>query len=578
MELWHTRLGRRIAPDRPGGRIVDEIAGANPARAVWTRDFDIGPKPFDALEQEVPSTKEPLAALTPSDRVMIVHQTSNFRLNWKPPAIKVDNLVLSSLGGWLSSHVDWTTRPSAQPFDLEEWRHVATLGRDHFVRVIKTGFLYPFGHRASFVSVTERKFAPGAGKPAYLFKRMFVIVREPSRTYSQAEQPAFDGGPGRPDRLGQHLQRLFPFTTVRLTTLVTPNLAPIKNFGSDRDPLFFPAVGNTAFAFKCVAVDLDGKVVKVSTPLLYMDATLNATVDALSLVRTIYEAQAKGRNTAKLFGQSVALAPSVGGRPGAGCLDVSQLKWTGEVPQTMNVDVATTARFVPVVVEAQAVIPAISQMAGNSAPSTVVFADAYGKSGFSPDDNPGELFLKVASKTAIDFAGQGDRSGGLVTPSFEVSGLSRKAGPLGGKLDTIAAGGFVPSDVFGDALKANLFGVIPLQELVAGPGPAGPLAIPSFLTERLNAVTTLLSLLDRTKRMLDALAEQVDPGNTQKSLTTSIEDLAKGVDDLAAGRSGPDLGKLAAAVRDPLGALAGALPAGADPALGPLLAEHRQRH
>ena len=71
--------------------------------------------------------------------------------------LDVDLLALSSLGAWLDSRGAW---PFRQPTGLsvEEWRHRATLGRDHYVRVVYAGFLFPFGHRASVVKITERQF------------------------------------------------------------------------------------------------------------------------------------------------------------------------------------------------------------------------------------------------------------------------------------------------------------------------------------------------------------------------------------------------------------------------------------
>lgn len=35
-----------------------------------------------------------------------------------------------------------------------------SLGRDHYVRVVYAGYLMPFGHAASLIKVTERKFEP----------------------------------------------------------------------------------------------------------------------------------------------------------------------------------------------------------------------------------------------------------------------------------------------------------------------------------------------------------------------------------------------------------------------------------
>ena len=79
--------------------------------------------------------------------------------------------------------------------DLVEWDHIATQGRDHYVRIVYEGFLYPFGHRATLVKVTERKvLAPDGGTGdnqadspvAYLRQRMFIVVREREKTYTTA--------------------------------------------------------------------------------------------------------------------------------------------------------------------------------------------------------------------------------------------------------------------------------------------------------------------------------------------------------------------------------------------------------
>src|SRR5258706_8705044 len=124
--------------------------------------------------------------------------------------------MLTSQGAWLRSRGAWNTEAIPQ-FDLEEWRHIATLARDHYVRVVYRGFLYPFGHRASLIKVTERKIQPIQGgdfngePAAYLRQRMFIVVREPEKQYLDAPYQ-FQG-------------REMPLAPrVRLTTLVTPDI------------------------------------------------------------------------------------------------------------------------------------------------------------------------------------------------------------------------------------------------------------------------------------------------------------------------------------------------------------------
>ena len=99
--------------------------------------------------------------------------------------------------------------------DLEQWRHLATLGRDHYVRVMYKGYLCPFGHAASLVKVTERKFESLDAKPsqrvALLRQRFFIVVREPRASLQRARH--------------QHGGRDFPFTQVEILTRVTPDLS-----------------------------------------------------------------------------------------------------------------------------------------------------------------------------------------------------------------------------------------------------------------------------------------------------------------------------------------------------------------
>ena len=60
----------------------------------------------------------------------------------------------------VASVIAWRiARESARHSDAR----VATLGRDHYVRVMYAGYLWPFGHAASLIKVTERKFEEANG-------------------------------------------------------------------------------------------------------------------------------------------------------------------------------------------------------------------------------------------------------------------------------------------------------------------------------------------------------------------------------------------------------------------------------
>ena len=91
---------------------------------------------------------------------------------------------------------------------------VSTGGRDEYVEYQQPGLLWPLGHLASLITVTERKFeaGPTGSTGAYLCQRRFVRVTQSVRDYRLSA----DGFP--------HAGRELPFTGIRFATLVTPDL------------------------------------------------------------------------------------------------------------------------------------------------------------------------------------------------------------------------------------------------------------------------------------------------------------------------------------------------------------------
>ena len=69
-------------------------------------------------------------------------------------------------------------------------------GRDHYVRIVYEGELWPFRHSASLVKVTERKFRENNGiVGGYLIQRMFIVVREPDKEIINHLGEPFKGNP-----------------------------------------------------------------------------------------------------------------------------------------------------------------------------------------------------------------------------------------------------------------------------------------------------------------------------------------------------------------------------------------------
>lgn len=112
------------------------------------------------------------------------------------PTARIDRLSLSALGGTLSATGSW---PGLS------WEHEAALGRDRRVRVSTQGVMYPFGHRAEYIELTERNIVASAdGAVAVLRKTRTLRITEPVRQ--------------EPD--DARLRAAFPFGQVEFTTTV----------------------------------------------------------------------------------------------------------------------------------------------------------------------------------------------------------------------------------------------------------------------------------------------------------------------------------------------------------------------
>lgn len=519
-ELWHTRLGVRDT-DAKGNPIVDERDKLlRTVRAIWARDYEGLTSPPHGFESPPDATSFPDAdgsddrpqvrmSLNSRDRMMLVHETANFHLirnrtqDWTPEAVPTKRLMLTALGGWLDSRVQFPTLPDGG-LTIEEWKHLASLGRDHHVKVVYAGFLMPFGHRASLVKVTERKIKPGlGGEAAYLFQRMFLIVREPEKKFRADSRPLPDG---------RRLDMVMPLGTVRILTSVTPPLDPPTNLVGYGGLVFQPSVAGSRFDFKIVAVDLEGNVVEFAAPLVFMERDHNdPTGTILDDALNAYNTDNAVDREFDLRGQRVAYAES------------KDADDTALATQSLTFHVATAPflesrpqdepRFEPVLHEAKAVVPAMSALAGAATPTRLAYPKQFAERGFAA--NAAEVFLKALDSPPFGFAGQGDRSGGFATPGLNVKGLSRLTGPVGGDLDKAIdnPGAFSVGEFF-DGISAKLFGLIPLKDLFGALG-FTPDRVPSFVAQTLDVATTLKQNLERIRNEAQAQAAALGGAATQ---------------------------------------------------------------
>lgn len=525
-ELWHSRL----CP-HPKLNLNDNF---KKIRAVWAKDLKPVNNyyyPNDYSVGHFSNKKEPnlefRTSLDSYDRHNIVHLSSNQNMRMEleeenktaayiPRSIYAKQLMLSSLGAWLNLRGDWPEVTGLKGLSVMEWKHIATMARDHYVRVVYAGFLFPFGHRASLVKVTERKFqketkftpvqsnqvistnsestnqekvtlefnsdispnfennyfAEQMEEPipqtAYLRQRMYIVVTEPTKFYlnDAVFQPYNNdhNSEGIPE-----VPRGFPFTTVKITSLVTPDLDLVNN-----QDAFFPIVRNNYFKFLVSAEDYEGNTVNFAVPMMFVDKTVNegqAQDISLADVRDkLYNKSSAHCRTANTLGKMIAFANSPD--PGDTSFETNNIVFKAS-DHFRKTTLVPKPNFFPAIEKAEIVVPAIKNLIGESTASQVEFFQSYLNDGFERDNETAQIFLKFINKTCMDFAGSGsgDKSGGLVSPNINISAFSRLLGPVGGdpnKKNGIKDGKMDPADFFGDLDDAlpKLFGIIKLTDIL----------------------------------------------------------------------------------------------------------------
>jgi hypothetical protein len=473
-ELWHSRLGTNVSG------VVVELDG-EPVRALWTSGYD-GKKP-------VSTPPWPTVAMTASDRHSIVELTSDWFQTTKsgskyvPQPSLAKRLMLTAMGGTLDLDAHWPVRPSDD--NLEAWNHKAAIGRDYYVRLVYAGWLYPFGHAASYIKITERKFGTQANgkRVATMLQRQFILVREHSKTYPGKGQ-ANDG-------------RDFPFQTLEIVTKATPNLVepayvqalqssgtyydapPAGSMQANEKPWyegFWPIelATNQDFHFHLVGTDGAGRKIPFEMPLFFLADTKNDQAH-VKQVEGVYKAAGDARTKASMRGAKIQFAPDAisATKTGDTSYPTTDITFDGAAP-TGAVPV-TKAQFFPALKQATVQIPSVKAMLGADAKPTVSYSDIYKQNGFL-GANKGQVFLDLAKASSLSGDAQNPPTtfGGMLSPSLVPAAMSRtfgavqggfkKGAPPGPPAGPFGLGNFDPADFFPDDFK--LLGAVPLKDVI----------------------------------------------------------------------------------------------------------------
>jgi hypothetical protein len=471
VELWHSRLGVRKIDPEDGAVTIDESRHSQRIiRAIWARDkMGLGPD-ADAPPGELPFRM----SLNPSDRVALVRQSADPKIT-APAPVDADRLYLSSLGAYLDLHGRWNTTPYSQ-LQLESilaWDHEAPMGRDQYVRVVKPGYLFPIGHRATIVKITERRMPDAVNPNGYLFQRKFVAISQPVRTYDD---------------------RRMPFKQISIRPLATPDildpLLPTTPDAPQGESLFWPVVDNGKFYFTLDCIDWQGRKERLPAPLLFVAEKLptNQPGQSATDIRNAYVNDPEHAIAAG--GQTIAYAESV--TPGDAAFESVTLRFDG-TPGPPGSGTST-----PFLGEADIVVPAMRHLAPSSPTTTVKYATPYLDEGFGGKNAEPQVVFELKAAANISFGASTDKAGGFVQPDLPVRGLSRTLGAVGDLDDLVNKPPdqrFNPQKYLAGVLP-KLFGLFDLVDILKVVGLGGA---PEFITEQLDRVSALVADLEALK-------------------------------------------------------------------------------
>jgi hypothetical protein len=436
--------GLYIAVTGQFGRIFLRHSSARPdirsAVPVWhtvlsgssdplARDAILVVHPIKAVEAEAPS----LPALTLEERRQIV-------LHARQAAPSASKLELSSLGGSLIAEADWS--------DFS-WNHVVVHGRDQWVRTVKQGVLYPFGHRASLVKLVQRRITavphsspvvpphPAPPQPAppsgprplhpHPLPQEAPLIGEPSGSATPLADSSgvqiaaatslltatagLEGEvelrilePVKQMTGSPKARRAFPFDRVEIqgrsfNGLVDPGDQPriIRLDTTNKPPCHIP-----------VRCEQSGRAISFSLPMIFVP-DFDTTNDQLLKDE---------------WGSS--------GRVELKGVDVDLIRASEPVEsdrhevQSIQVAAERTANgFTPNIVEWEVDLSALRALfPDRSSRTTLIFARDYLELGSL------SLPLLLPQPAGVDFSDRTNRAGGLAAPSFSADSISRTLGPV----------------------------------------------------------------------------------------------------------------------------------------------------
>ncbi|CAJ5657293.1 Uncharacterised protein [Burkholderia pseudomallei] len=375
---------------------------------------------------------------------------------YMPTPIDVPLLQITSLGANFKFKGFWN--PPSSPgggrgaLSVTRYDHHGQIGRDIRTRVEYKGFLFPLGHPAILIKLTERRFcieknAHGTQSVASLVQRFFIHVPAFTRAFPTINQP--------------NENRYWGHASISIAEFTTPDLAapekhdvaglgqsafwPMTLCGED---IAFPfGEANTKSSYSAPQVFIDNNVAHNSTLLSdVIQKWRKCIADQLS-VRAGDWPTGIQRGYAQVLSGRLPYVPGTHGdntdiETDQVLLDVQTpfdngYDYAAAPPLAMDsrMEAQNQPPFYPVRRRCRVALTQISTITGNAGDKYLMQYDAtYGKTGFAKPGNAGQIFAKfVDVAPAMDFSGNTSRSGGFASPSSSIIYLSAQRGLIGGR-------------------------------------------------------------------------------------------------------------------------------------------------
>lgn len=420
---------------------------------------------------------------------------------YAPKSLNFRELRLTALGGTLDLHTRFKPPVSADLLDggklfpaatLESWRHLAVLGRTIVEELEYAGYLFPFGHHASLVKVTERRYVqpPNVkrGPTSYLVQRLFIRCSDPVKKdwYDQpdagrawpvgqmeiltGESPdlvdPLPGPPSREKKFGEPIANELANGRISLVDgrglVFWPRTAPFKG----AEVPFEFQIDGSPYAHRLPMVFVDNEAANDEKTLASLVTYYNRIPSGASLARpmTGFLSSKLDRSSLRVFDQAGA-SRRYGVPLEEGQTDYETQAWSigvegrpGDARESGAEDALTKSRsaalslrsnygfsplllatdqppFYPFVQFAEIRLDRLARLTGErqGRECLVAFERGYLKDGFLDPAQPAsipEAMLGILSEAVLDVGSRGDRIGAIGRFAGRLFLIARKEGPL----------------------------------------------------------------------------------------------------------------------------------------------------